>query len=482
MNAESDVIEKPKTKTTGPVHPTDAEALLDSLIAIGPSADGSVERDLRHAIRTLKERAEEAERCLEPTLKWMNFEDGKLDMALAGKAVESMALMITEWFRGNGAQNYVDMTIHDVHDPAVSYSFMVQKHGDGAKTPHQLRKDAEARAEALEVQLREVTDAAAKTEIDQSRVGSFVEADLAAALHSLNRLHKDVLLNLAGDVDELTSDLAKIFDVINHHAAKLSISRDAEKAPTKGAASFAHSFQRSWEDSMRNFLGLFGIDMVSRDVMEDAVREDQERLLGMITILSKEVSSFSGKLANAEKTIADLKQTNESLSNGLEAEGHSNWAGRDKLAAAERKLANLSGNLTALHAAARHLVGVHADEAAKFAGDKTKEGFGNHRFHEGASGGADALLDLITDIIDVPVAFPESDSIQLTKAQIETLRALHASGEFKFVNYGRGCGVNRSSAMVLQRLGLADVIPEIKSGVTARITRWGSVYYERLPK
>lgn len=86
---------------------------------------------------------------LDPKLTSMRLEDGKFDMALGGPIVQNVALMMTEWFRESGAKNYVEMTLHARTAPFERYQFYVQKQGDGAKTPHELRKEVEAERDAL---------------------------------------------------------------------------------------------------------------------------------------------------------------------------------------------------------------------------------------------------------------------------------------------------------------------------------------------
>lgn len=86
---------------------------------------------------------------MDPTLESMRLEDGKFDMQLGGEAVQRVALMMTEWFRESGAKNYVEMTLHAKTEPFESYQFYVQKQGDGAKTPHQLRVEVETQRDQL---------------------------------------------------------------------------------------------------------------------------------------------------------------------------------------------------------------------------------------------------------------------------------------------------------------------------------------------
>src|SRR4051812_33765069 len=93
---------------------------------------------------------------MDPKIQSMRLEDGKFDMALGGPIVQNVALMMTEWFRESGAKNYVEMTLHARTEPFERYQFYVQKQGDGAKTPHELRKEVEAERDALHKALTEI--------------------------------------------------------------------------------------------------------------------------------------------------------------------------------------------------------------------------------------------------------------------------------------------------------------------------------------
>jgi len=93
---------------------------------------------------------------MDPKLQSMRLEDGKFDMALGGHIVQHVAAMMTEWFRESGAKNYVEMTLHARTEPFERYQFYVQKQGDGAKTPHELRKEVEDQNAALLKALSEI--------------------------------------------------------------------------------------------------------------------------------------------------------------------------------------------------------------------------------------------------------------------------------------------------------------------------------------
>lgn len=88
-----------------------------------------------------------ADELREPMLKSMRFEDGKLDMEVAGNAVQHMGLLLSEWFRETGAPNYVEMMFHAKSDPFERYVWTIQK--AAGLTPHQLRAAAEADRDRL---------------------------------------------------------------------------------------------------------------------------------------------------------------------------------------------------------------------------------------------------------------------------------------------------------------------------------------------
>ncbi|MET4197233.1 hypothetical protein ABIA95_000224 [Bradyrhizobium sp. LA8.1] len=93
---------------------------------------------------------------MDPNIQSMRLENGKFDMALGGPIVQNVAMMMTEWFRESGAKNYVEMTLHAKTEPFERYQFYVQKQGDGAKTPHELRKEVEDQRDALLKALTEI--------------------------------------------------------------------------------------------------------------------------------------------------------------------------------------------------------------------------------------------------------------------------------------------------------------------------------------
>jgi hypothetical protein len=72
----------------------------------------------------------------------MRLENGEINMAVAGPMVERLALAMTGWFRESGAENYVEMNLNARDNSDDRYCVTVQK--VWAKSPHQLRAEAEA--------------------------------------------------------------------------------------------------------------------------------------------------------------------------------------------------------------------------------------------------------------------------------------------------------------------------------------------------
>lgn len=96
------------------------------------------------------------ENLLDPKVQSMRLENGKFDVALCGEVVQRLAVIVTGWFRESGAKNYVEMTLNARDEPFERYTFTVQKRGDGAQSPHELRLTAEARVRELEAELAQL--------------------------------------------------------------------------------------------------------------------------------------------------------------------------------------------------------------------------------------------------------------------------------------------------------------------------------------
>lgn len=68
--------------------------------------------------------------------------------------------------------------------------------------------------------------------------------------------------------------------------------------------------------------------------------------------------------------------------------------------------------------------------------------------------------------------------MKLSKAQRACLEVLASRRDDTWCNYGTACGVKRQVAAALKRRGLADYMPEVRDGVSARITQAGRAALE----
>lgn len=122
---------------------------------VGEAAD-RLESERAARVKAEEERDETSkslENLLDPQVRSMRLENGKLDVTLCGEVVQRLALIVTGWFRESGAKNYFEMTLNARDEPFERYTFTIQKRGDGAQSPHELRIAAEARVRELEAQL-----------------------------------------------------------------------------------------------------------------------------------------------------------------------------------------------------------------------------------------------------------------------------------------------------------------------------------------
>lgn len=92
------------------------------------------------------------ESLLEPKLLQADVRDGVLNVAVTGKLVEHIGRTFIKWFVQNDAKNYLEMCFSDPNHPDTRYVVHVQKYGEGTKTPHELRIEAEARVAELEAE------------------------------------------------------------------------------------------------------------------------------------------------------------------------------------------------------------------------------------------------------------------------------------------------------------------------------------------
>lgn len=110
------------------------------------------------------ETSKSLENLLDPQVRSMRLENGKLDVTLCGEVVQRLALIVTGWFRESGAKNYFEMTLNARDEPFERYTFTIQKRGDGAQSPHELRIAAEARVRELEAVNAALNERAAQYE------------------------------------------------------------------------------------------------------------------------------------------------------------------------------------------------------------------------------------------------------------------------------------------------------------------------------
>lgn len=110
----------------------------------------------------------EIDELRDPKLSHMRFENGCLDMALVSPVIEGLATALGGWFIAGGAKNYAEMRLHDRHETGQVYIVTVQK--SGAKTPHELRAEAEAEVTRLRAEvarkdaaLREIASSKTRT-------------------------------------------------------------------------------------------------------------------------------------------------------------------------------------------------------------------------------------------------------------------------------------------------------------------------------
>ncbi len=76
----------------------------------------------------------------------IHAEGDKIDATMAGEAVRVFSIALAETFRNSGALNYIEMMANSP-DGADRFTVTVQR--AGGKTPHELRRAAEARVEEL---------------------------------------------------------------------------------------------------------------------------------------------------------------------------------------------------------------------------------------------------------------------------------------------------------------------------------------------
>lgn len=92
----------------------------------------------------------ELERLCDPLLKEVSIEPGAMEMTLEGSTVfvKRMAIAMVTFLEGNGAKNYVQQ---EISLRTNNYVMLVMR--CSGKTPHQLREEAEKKAEDLRFDL-----------------------------------------------------------------------------------------------------------------------------------------------------------------------------------------------------------------------------------------------------------------------------------------------------------------------------------------
>jgi hypothetical protein len=92
-----------------------------------------------------------AEEGLEPRMRQIRFGDGEFSMEVLGPAVEHIAVAFISYFKANGAENYVEMNVHDRDNPFERYTLTVQKVGN--LSPADKVRIAEQKVAELEARL-----------------------------------------------------------------------------------------------------------------------------------------------------------------------------------------------------------------------------------------------------------------------------------------------------------------------------------------
>ena len=119
-----------------------AKECLSAAIARAEKAEAERD-DMRAELKSL---------C-DPTLKDMRLENGQLDLSLSGPAVERIAAVMAGHFRSLPAQNYIEMSLMEREPPNDRFVVSVQRMQ--GKSPHELRREAEAERDAAKRDLAE---------------------------------------------------------------------------------------------------------------------------------------------------------------------------------------------------------------------------------------------------------------------------------------------------------------------------------------
>lgn len=105
-----------------------------------------------------------AEEGLEPRIRELRLAGADMNVQITGKAVEHISVAFVSYFKSLGAENYVEMNIHDRDEPFARYTVTVQK--VGALSPADKVKAAEKRAVELEELLKNTAPKSPETQAE----------------------------------------------------------------------------------------------------------------------------------------------------------------------------------------------------------------------------------------------------------------------------------------------------------------------------
>lgn len=93
--------------------------------------------ELEKALEEANSEIEYLKKLLEPQVRDMSIQNGEFNMELTGNVIKNFALALSEYFLALGAENYVNVNLHD--QEGAEYIFSFQK--ASGKTPHQLMEE-----------------------------------------------------------------------------------------------------------------------------------------------------------------------------------------------------------------------------------------------------------------------------------------------------------------------------------------------------
>jgi hypothetical protein len=101
--------------------------------------------ELESTIKYQNKLLEEIDLLRQPRISKFQNEDGSLDIAVAGPAVELMVMLLGEYFLAGGAENYLEFVLNDKE--GGQYAITMQK-VDGL-TPHELMLQRKSKYESM---------------------------------------------------------------------------------------------------------------------------------------------------------------------------------------------------------------------------------------------------------------------------------------------------------------------------------------------